>query len=183
LSCANKGQFCRWRSLAESNRSLHRERIKSPAATPQRRLVLGRLTYRPALCGPNLGLKRGETGTDQPTRTSHAHLPKALISRQLRTVRYQAPLARSVSKTGGRRFEPCHSCQPSPPAHTLTFCPAGSRYPPPAAGPLKERISGAALKSPEQSSSFTGSSFKTRAGPNSAVRISLNLQSSQDGRG
>ena len=30
---------------------------------------------------------------------------------------------------------------------TLTFCPTGSRYPPPAAGPLK-RISGAALKFP-----------------------------------
>src|SRR5262249_18731060 len=80
-----------------------------------------------------------------------------------------------VSKTGGRRFEPCHSCQPSPPAHTLTFCPTGSRYPPPAAGPLEERISGAALKSPEQSSSFTASSFNTRAGPTSAVRLSLKI--------
>src|SRR5260221_10029062 len=60
-----------------------------------------------------------------------------------------------VSKTGGRRFEPCHSCHSSPcqPCkrliltgpplsahglglrfrHTLTFCPSRSRYPPPSA--------------------------------------------------
>src|SRR5215475_3950746 len=99
-----------------------------------------------------------------------------------------------VSKTGGRRFEPCHSCQRIPPRS----CRLSPCFPAPSdldlwplrqyiaatcSRPVNERISGAAFEIPEQSSPVSGSSFKREGWANGGCSVPLNSNSSDDGRG
>src|SRR5882762_441348 len=65
---------------------------------------------------------------------------------------------------------------------TLTFCPVGSRYPPPAAGPLDTDIR-SGFEFPRTIEPAWRLILRERAGRERAVRIRFKLQSSHEGRG